>query len=345
MKIHIQESEAGYSPVWEDFVKNAEGATWFLSSRWTTAVSRLLGQPMQRLTACTAAGDILAGLIVSVRRRHGFVLARKPWATPYCGPAFATRLSYSTRLKIATAMAAHLSSSCDYVRIDTGPNFGSVLSFQRSNWKANVRNTYQLAQNGIALEHRVEPSLRRHLKKIEQKNLLIGPGEDPNPLFEMYSRMYADHGVLLPFDCAAFDVFCKSLLLEGNAELWYVHAHDEPIAGMLITRFRGFHYYSLSAFRRAFASMAGPTLLLYSYIERSVPSGETFDFVGANADTPGITAFKSKFNPRECPYISLEYKSLRYRLCEPLLPLLKVSRSLLPRALPPGNRPVVTPEA
>lgn len=331
MKVYVQEEDAGLSWPWQEFIATAEGATWFLSPEWTSAVSRLLQQPVKRIMARSGDGEILAGLIVSIRHSHGFVLARKPWATPYCGPAFAARLAYSARLKIANAMADHLSASYDYVRIDTGPAFGNLLSFQRPRWNLNLRNTYRLRPERFKLELHVEPSLRRHIKKIEQKKLTIGPGDDPRPLFDMYCELYKDQGASLPFDFEAFQAFCKSLLHQDKAVLWYVHSQREPIAGMLITRFRGYHYYSLSAFRREFAAMAGPTLLLYSYIERAVRPGETFDFVGANADTPGITAFKSKFNPCECPYVALEYKSWRYHLCEPLLPILRFGRRLWPR--------------
>ncbi|MFL6275193.1 MAG: hypothetical protein ACJ74G_08270, partial [Blastocatellia bacterium] len=65
------------------------------------------------------------------------------------------------------------------------------------------------------------------------------------------------------------------------------------------------------------------------YLEKVLPPGETFDFVGANHYTPGITTFKSKFNPEEAPYLVLEHRSRRYGLIQPLLPVLKRVRSIL----------------
>ena len=329
MKIQAIEERAGYSPEWDSFVETAEGSAGFLSSRWTAAVMRLTAVPVHRLAAVGAGGRILAGLMFASRRRGPVAMARTPWATPYCGPVFSGGLSAKDRLHAGEALASHLRSHYDYARLDTGIGFRDLLAF-REGWGLAVRNTYRLERGAGPVSECMSPSARRHLKKLSLNNLTIAASTDPAPLFEMYRDLYARQGRPVSFNQEDFAIFCATLLGAGRASLLYVR-DDQPFAGMLVFRWRDTHFYSISAFRQERAALAGPTLLIWHYLENCVAPGESFDFVGANVETPGINAFKRGFNPRECPYISLERRSWPYQLCEPLIRLLHTTRSVAAR--------------
>jgi hypothetical protein len=286
---------------------------------------------VHRLTVQDSSGKILAGTIFSARCGFGIASARKPWATPYCGPAFASGLSCRHRQEISGALATHLATHYDYVGLDTGPDFTDLLGFRRSRWSVSLRSTYRFLRDGSTVASQVEPSVRRHLRKVESRGLSIVQSSDPGPLFEMYKSLYQRQGIALRFGAVDFGYFCERLRPLGP-QLWYVYERQDPVAGMLIIKSKGRHYYCLSAFRRDLAASAGPTVLLLHYIDQNLKPGEEFDFIGANPETPGITRFKSKFNPCERFYARLEHKSWRYQVCKPLVPFVKFCCKIIPLA-------------
>jgi hypothetical protein len=328
VKFRISEEPADFSMAWDDFVASAEGATCFLCSKWSSSVARLSETPIHRVMAVDTSGRIIAGVTFAARRRGPIALARKPWATPYCGPVFAADLSSEQRLKVGEAIASHLVESYDYVRIDTGTEFHDLLAFQRKEWSIGVRNTYRIKRGSGPVSSSMEPSARRHTKKRERLSLRVTVSENAAPLFDMYRGLYEGQGKPVSFQRGSFELFCSTLLRGNHARLLYVHDGAEAIAGMLVTRWRDQHFYTLSAFRRERATSAGPTLLIHAYLEDFVAPGEIFDFVGANVETPAINAFKRTFNPQERPYLSLERRGWRYRLCAPAMNSLHITRSV-----------------
>lgn len=328
MKFEIVEELADMSSDWDRFVEIAEGSTCFLTSRWTCSVARLTGVPIRRVAAVNSVGLIVGGAIIAARRHGPLALARKPWATPYCGPVFAPGLPCRDRLRIGEAVATHLWSHYDYVRLDTGLEFRDLLAFQKQRWRVRVRNTYRLTRPARPVRDHIEPSARRHLRKLETHHLRIIPSDDPVPFFGMYRDLYVRQGKPVRFLEKDFELFCSALLSSGQARLLYVRRCDETLAGMLVSRWRNTHFYTLSAFRREHADSAGPTLLISTYLENCLKPGEVFDFVGANPDTPSVNAFKRTFNPQECPYLALERRSWMYRIVEPAARLSPRSRAV-----------------
>jgi hypothetical protein len=346
MKVCVSEQVADYSERWDRFVETAENATVFTGSRWTSSVARLSGAPIHRVTVTDGAGEILGGVVFAVRRLGPIAMARKPWATPYCGPVFQVELASADRLKAGEALARHLKTHYDYVRIDTGVDFHDLIAFQDAAWRVRVRNTYRLERPAGSMADCFEPSVRRHMNKMERLGLKVTTSINSAPLYRMYSDLYLRQRRPIHFNHEAFHAFCSSLISSGLATILYIEDSAGPFAGALMARWRDKHFYTLSAYRREAATSAGPTLLITRYLTDCVSQSEVFDFVGANTETPGINAFKRSFNPRECPYLSLERCSLVHRLCAPGLSLLSAARSVAVRAtqrLRPALKPAMHP--
>jgi hypothetical protein len=279
--------------------------------------------------AVDASGQVLAGLVLLVKQAAGVRVASKPWATPYCGIIYCANLPYRVKLRVNRALSAYLIKRFDYVRIESSTAFKDVLAFQEGGWKISVKNTYILRKNESPLLSHVDPSVRRQIKKGQRNDLRLCESNDPEPFFEMYQECYRRQGIMLDIDRGGFTSFWDVLRGDDRTALCYVEIRGEKLAGMIINRYRQHHYYTLAAFRRKHAEMAAPSLLLYEYLDKSLRPGETFDFIGANHYTPGITRFKSGFNPEESPYLVLEYWGWKYRLIKPLTPVIKRGKRLL----------------
>lgn len=329
MKLAIEQCDAAACPRFEQFVEGGENATFFQLSTWLRAVRAITGQHLCRVVAINGERQILAGLTLMVKQKAGIRLAAKPWATPYCGIIYRAGMPHSLKLRVNCELSDYLAGNFDYVRIETSTTFKDVRAFQESGWEVSVKNTYLLTKNWTSLLGHVEPAMRRQIKKGQRHNLRLVGSDDAGPFFDMYKECYRRQGVFWDMGEDGFSSFWKALNGDGNAGLYYIEAGGEKLAGMIVSRYRRRHYYTLAAFHRAYARMAAPSFLLYEYLEKVLPDGETFDFIGANPYTPGITAFKSKFNPEESPYLVLEYRSRRYALMQPLLLVLKRVRGIL----------------
>jgi hypothetical protein len=330
VNIIVSECETAACRCWDESLPGCGNDTFFHRSVWCASVSELTGQCVRRVVATDGAGRLLGGLIVSVREAARLRVAAKPWATPYCGIVYREGLTCRLRTKVGERLVSHLSRNYDYVRIEASTSFGDLLAFRQAGWRISVKSTYLLTKGARPLLESVEPCVRRQVKKAQRNRLSFGESGDPAPLYEMYRACYERQGVGLGFGHESFARFCGGLLKEGSTSLYYVCDEGaQPVAGMLVSRHGESHYYTLAAFRRERAHEAAPSLLLHEYVEARMREGQTFDLVGANEYTPSITAFKSKFNPREVPYVVLEHSSAKYRLCRPLLAALRRGRRLL----------------
>jgi hypothetical protein len=329
MSIHVRDSDIDESARWDAFLRQAENGTFYGLSVWGRAVEILTRQRVRRVAALDAAGEFLAGLQVGIRAGVAGRIAGKPWATAYCGVAYRPGLSPRVKLHVNDLLAERLAASYDYVRLETAPTFRDILGFQRRGWILSVKNTYLLA-GGVPLLDQVEPAVRRQVARARRAGVVVREADDAGAFFDMYRDCYAGQGRRLPFGRDDFCRFWQILREGGDASLWYACEGGAEVAGMLIGRMGPRHYYSLAAFRRECRELAAPTLLLHDYISERVAAGHVFDFIGANPYTPGITAFKSKFNPAEAPYLVLECWSLRHRfLFGPARGLVRGVRHLL----------------
>jgi hypothetical protein len=329
VKLAVEQCAADSWPQWESFIEAGENTTFFQLSTWLRAVHAIAGQRLCRVVVVNGERQILAGLTLTIKQKAGIRVAVKPWATPYCGIIYRADLAHSLKLRINRELSNYLVRTFDWVQIETSTTFKDVLAFQENGWTVSVKNTYLLTKRRESFLCHVEPAVRRQIKKGQRQSLRLVAADDAGPLFQMYKECYERQGVFLAIDEEGFMRFWKALNDDGRAQLCYIEAAGEKLAGMIVSRYRRHHYYMLAAFRRAYARMAAPSFLLYQYLENILLPGETFDFIGANHYTPGITSFKAKFNPEEAPYLVLEHRSQRYRLMEPLLPVLKRVKRML----------------
>jgi hypothetical protein len=316
MKLTAKIERATESARWDAFAAEAANSSVFASSVWSDAVMKLTGQSIARVVVEASDGRLLAGLITLDKHKAGVRVALKPWATAYCGVLYARDLSHSGRARVSAVLAEYLSACFACVRIETPPAFADALPFERAGFRLGIKHTYLLSPQERPLLEHVEPALRRQIKKAHREGLRVSRSEDSNPLCDMYRELYAEQGVDIAFGRLEFSEFCQRLRERNVAALFYASEGEghPPVAGMLVGRQAAVHYYLLAAFPRRLRAKAGPSGLLHDYVEHVMARAETFDLLGANAYTPGITAFKGHFNPELRTHLVLEYQSAAYRL-------------------------------
>ncbi len=308
-KFSIKEIDKLSKGNWDCLINNCRNATSYHNYSWWSSIKESFKQSIKTFGVTNYKGDIIAGITVLEKKIGNYKIAIRPWSTTYTGVLIRDGIKYKKQQEILKTLIHFLSRYYYSCCMEMPIGFHSLQQFQKNKWKISLKGTFLINGNTNDFIHHIEPSVRRQVKKCIKNNIGYSESSDIVPLYNMYRDLYLRLGNPIGFSEKQFVQFYNYVSESKIAKIFYAYKNGEPIAGMLITRWKHKYFYTLAAYNTKYAKEGAQSYLIYKFIEE-LNEDEIFDFVGAPTYLDNITRFKSNFNPQEQEYFVIEYRPI-----------------------------------
>ena len=292
---------------WDLLVRRTPQGTLFSSTRWFRTLGEMLEKDW-RVLGCFKNANLIGGAISLSIRKYGLDLFLPPLLTGYPGihylPPEGSRACERVEevLRRVEAIEKGVREMHAMAWLVHAPAMAELRPFVWNKWECVPRYTFVLKLvDREAMKGNLKHSLRKQIRKAEEKGLAVRAAGDVGRVVELYERSYGRRGTPAPVEPGLLARWYGRLAQEGTARAYVVEddagaAHAFRI--VLVDGPTAFDW--IAGSDPDHLSEGGTPYLLWKVIETLAGDCETFDFMGANIRS--IASFKTGFGGDLVPY-------------------------------------------
>lgn len=281
-------------------LRRSDQACFWFTPFWTHLIGEVTAEPVE-YRGCYRGHELVAACPLSVRRRLGFRLARRPFATPFAGIILSAALDDSEATAVSEQLLCHLGSQYDHVNVAQHPRFPPAVPFPPP-WEERRKQTlYVPLDDPGEAWRRFDCEARNIVRKAERRGVRCSASSRTEAFFELYRVTFEAQGRPLDLNQARFTHLVDQLLHAKHGKLYLAETSaGDPAAGALVIYEPRLAHYFLAASHPARRSEGAPSALLWHIIQDAASRASTLDLGGANVAS--ITQFKKQFGGAPVDY-------------------------------------------
>lgn len=303
--MQIETVDPTRDPAWEDFVRQAPGATVFHSTAWAKVLVETYGFQARYLAARNGAGRIIGGIpLVETRGRR---LVSLPFSDQ-CAPLIADD---ATGLALIAAVKSTVRNGASSVELRGVPAADlAAQGFHAT--EAFVNHAVALDASFDEIERRFRKSTRHATRTARRLGVTVRHStarEDMRRFYLLHTVTRKKHG-LLPQPWQFFDNIHRHFVQRGGGHLLMAEHEGTLVAAGVELAFGDTLFSKFGASDARFKHLRANNLLHYSEVELGLSLGcRTLDLGRSDVTGAGLRSFKSRAGGVEKPLPYYHYPS------------------------------------
>lgn len=317
MAVEIKVAGESDSVAWDGLVKESAYGTLFHSFRWLKLVEKYTKSKLYPLMGVDE--EKIIGLFPAYFNKKFFlknVFSPHPWMdVPYLGPVL-TGYDREPQFRVEPhygeffqACEAFLNERLkpNYVRVNTSPGLTDVRPFTWNGFDAIPLYNYalDLTVGEEKLWSQIKKKVRQDIKRTGKRGVTVELGglEEVRLIYDDIKDRYAEQGKVNPTPKDYLLEVCKTF--QENLRV-FVARHEGGYAGGHIDIYFGDRVSSwMGGVKSSIDGVSPNDLLNWEAMRHAQDNGmRVYEIVGAN--TPHLSPYKIKFNPRPSLYFQLK---------------------------------------
>ena len=277
---------------WDELVQQSPSGTLYHTSGWLKALAGGMHQDIC-VSVLTEDSRIRAGAVVSRRRKFGFTVGRKPWATAYNGIV----TDEDPEGPYARELVTFMLQTYLHIRLVHAPGFETV--FPAVSGSAYITKHTPILD--ISDTDRLWTSFDRRVRQRVRKAAAAGIEIREDPIFgefyDLYRLTYSRQGMPMPIEERDVETTLRVASETGSVRCFVAFtSRGDPAAALVVGVDRKRAYFMLAGSHPVHRKTDAVTLLWWETMKKCAETHKALDLVGHGVGS--IDRFKRSFSPR-----------------------------------------------